>query len=149
MKKGILFLSLIFSVLISIAAQAQQLDRPNDLEDTHWTMKKITCESGVAASPGLTEGVRYDVHFLPSQKFEVNISQTRWWSLTTGVYAARSTDQICFTTEFSLASGQDPNYTKTKFCMEQVVSKNQMTWSFPNGGDCPTNDPVTAWFEKQ
>lgn len=139
---------LVLGFLVSLATQAQQLDRSN-LEDTHWTMTKMSCESGVAPSPGLMEGVRYDVHFLPSQEFEINISQKRFWSITTGEYATRDANRVCFTTEFSLASGQEPNYSKTTFCLDQVVSKNQMTWSFPNGGDCPEDDPVTVWFEKQ
>ena len=144
--KSVVVLSLM--VLLNVAT-AQQIPIVDVLQDTHWSLKKVLCQSGLPPIPGFEKGTRYDVHFLTESKFETLISLPKSWSIVKGKYAIGENDQLCLNENYMLTSNAPPYYYDRQTCFTHTVNNNQLTWQFQGGEDCPTTDRQIMIFEKQ
>lgn len=143
--------SILMIILIALAGSAygQRPPTTDELQNTHWTLKKMLCESGLMPSPGIEKGTRYDVHFQAENNFEVLISMPETFSLVKGQYEFSSEGHLCLNEKFALTSGNPPFYYDRQTCLIHSVSATQMTWQFAPGEDCPAKDRQILIFEKQ
>lgn len=144
--KNVIF---VFAVAIASSAFGQKTPTVDVLQDTHWTLKKILCETGLPPSPGFQKGTRYDVHFLTENKFEVVISLPKSWTVVKGKYTVGENDQLCLNENYMLTSGAPPYYYDHQTCFIHTVYNNQLTWQFRSSEDCPATDRQVLIFEKQ
>ncbi len=144
--KNLLF---VVAVLFTNVALGQQVPTVDILEETHWTLKKVLCSTGLPPNPGFEKGTRYDVHFLTENKFEVVISLPKTWTIVKGKYVIGENDQLCLNENYMLTSNAPPYYYDRQTCFIHTVYNNQLTWQIQGGEDCPAADRQILIFEKQ
>lgn len=142
MKSMILFSLLFFPIFVFA----------NPLEFSHWTLKKITCESGKPTMDFDKAQIRYDIHFLSENRYEIAILKKTSWMILRGKIEFKSDDYLCLNSEELFLSGSPSREWKRSTCVDFKVGESVLNFSWtittPGGGDCLQNDPATSHFDK-
>jgi len=120
----------------------------NTAVDAHWTLTDISCSSGAGAYPGMTPGVRYDLHLFADLRFEEIITRPTDWTIARGDYT-KSNNQLCQNTKELINSKGDFENFASSLCTDYRETDSELFLQFKSTGqgeDCPKGDVVTIKF---